>query len=59
MSQSRNQPDLKRLSRGWSDGMTPEAISVRLQKLSQLYRAWKRLNLHRNQPSKPTNGADD
>ena len=59
MSQSRNQPDLKRLSRGWSDEMTPEAISARLQKLSQLYRAWKELNLRRSQPSKQTDSADD
>jgi hypothetical protein len=49
MSQSRNQPDLKQLSRGWSDDMTPKAISARLQKLSQLYRAWKRLNLQLNE----------
>ena len=51
MSQSPNHADLKRLSRGWSDEMTPEEISARLQKLSQMYRAWERLNLHRKQPA--------
>lgn len=47
MTQKRKQPDLKRLSRGWSDDMTPEAISARLRKVSELYRAWKQLQPRR------------
>lgn len=34
----------KRASRGWSNDMSPEAVLGRLDKLAQLYRAWKRLN---------------
>jgi hypothetical protein len=37
-------PDLKRLSRGWSDDLSPAAIEARLAKVAQLYRAWKILS---------------
>jgi hypothetical protein len=36
--------EAKRASRGWSNDMSPEAVAGRLQKLAQLYRAWKQLN---------------
>jgi hypothetical protein len=32
--------EMKRLSRGWSDDMSPEAVHRRLEILSQLYDAW-------------------
>ena len=35
--------DLKRLSRGWSNDMSPAAIKSRLEKVAQLYRAWTAL----------------
>ncbi len=34
----------KLASRGWSNDMSPGAVRKRLDKLAQLYRAWKQLN---------------
>jgi len=44
MKPTKTTDDAKRASRGWSNDMSPEAVAGRLQKLAQLYQAWKRLN---------------
>ena len=44
MKQTKSTDRAKRASRGWSNDMSPKAVLGRLQKLAQLYRAWKRLN---------------
>ena len=53
MEQAQNPTDFKRLSRGWSNEMTPAAIAARLRKVSQLYRAWKLLSGERKPPRQP------